>query len=87
MSIFSKSLDIVSLEHSWQTEEQEWQASGVVPDDFQRVYPNEHAYEKDEVRLEAMGYRPVGRDTVRSAEIGMFRVRGKTSASHVSAQL
>ncbi len=58
-SALSKLLDYLSSEHAWQDQEKEWEASGDLPDDFERTYRSEGSYQEDETRLQAMGYRPI----------------------------
>jgi hypothetical protein len=59
VSLLSRVLGLWSSDRKYRAEEQGWQSSGDFPDEFQRVYSTEHQFQKDEVRLKAMGYRPV----------------------------
>lgn len=62
MSIVDQVWGHLSHDHAWRTEERQWQSSGQFPDEFCRRYGSEQSFQKDEVRLQSIGYRAVQAD-------------------------
>jgi hypothetical protein len=88
MSLPDQVLDFFSYDHRCRDEIEEWQRTGNFPDDVVRVYKSERVLRTDLRRMQAVGYRVIGREELyRTAEGGDIEDVSGTGGVPVGRQI